>query len=89
MKGDGVLLGPPCPTVMLSSAWELGAVAVGSGSVKERGSGGTVMAAGSSPALQVPGSTGVRRGHQRTVSTQQPLVRKLPDCPISVQLPPW
>lgn len=57
-------------------------MAVGSGSVKEHGAGGTVMAAGSSPALQVLGSTVVRRGHQRTVSTQQPLVRKLPDCPI-------
>lgn len=40
------------------------------------------MAAGSSPALPVPGSAAVRRGHQRTVSTQQPSTRKLPSCPI-------
>lgn len=40
------------------------------------------MAAGSSPVLPVPGSAGVGRGHQRTVSTQQPSARKLPGCPI-------
>lgn len=59
-----------------------GAAAMGSGSVTEHGSGGTVMAAGSSPALPMPGSTGVGGGHQRTVSTQQPLACKLPGCPI-------
>lgn len=43
---------------------------------------GMVMAAGSSPALPVLGSAGVGRGHQRTVSTQQPLACELPGCPI-------
>lgn len=63
------------------SARELGAAA-GSRSVTEHGSAGTVMAAGSSTALPVLGSAGLGRGHQRTVSTQQPLEHKLPGCPI-------
>lgn len=54
----------------------------GSRSVTEHGSGGTVMAAGSSTALPVLGSAGLGRGHQRTASTQQPLAHKLPGCPI-------
>lgn len=71
----------PTPHCRASSAWELGAAVLGSRSVIKHSSGGTVMAAGSSPALPVPGTTWVGRGHQRTVSTQQPLARKLPGCP--------
>lgn len=71
----------PTPRCRASSAWELGAAVLGSGSVIKRSSGGTVMAAGSSPALPVPGPAWVGRGHQRTASTQQPLARKLPGCP--------
>lgn len=40
------------------------------------------MAAGSSTALPGLGSAGLGRGHQRTVSTQQPSVRRLLGCPV-------
>lgn len=80
-KGTVALPWPRAPAVRPGSAWELGAAA-GSRSVTEHGSGGTVMAAGSSTAPLMLGSAGLGRGHQRTVSTQQPLARKLPGCPI-------
>lgn len=71
----------PSPAERPGSARELG-TAAGSRSVTEHGSAGTVMAAGSSTALLVLGSAGLGRGHQRTVSTQQPLEHQLPGCPI-------
>lgn len=85
-KGTVALPWPPAPAVRPGSAWELGAAA-GSRSVTEHGSGGTVMAAGSSTdaGLRWVGKRAPKDSvNSAALGAQAPRL----SYPISVQLPP-